>query len=217
LLEECLDDELGDDGSGFFIDCTEESFDGIVDYCKSNSIALCLHWDAKWEQESYVEYWVGGTYKAFFASGDGDVAVRLSQLLEHPSEMTIAEFVAKLEVPDFPLFEIVENDFCTDHLKEDMLKVAQVVLSVLGDNPNGGGCRAFWTPEEWTARNEEYGTDSILVLVHDGGDLAPACNWDYGNYELSDKLTTALNEAGFYYEQCTSWYSAVYRLPVAVV
>ena len=107
-----------------------------------------------------------------------------------------------------------KNDFRVDHLKGDELTVAKVVLRILGKNPSGG-CRAFWTAEEWLARNEKYGTDSVLVLVHDGGDLATVCNWDYGRYDLSEKLTEALKVAGYYYEQCTSWYSAVYRLPAA--
>jgi hypothetical protein len=108
LLEPCLDDELDDDGSGAFIECTCHDFDDIVDFCKSNGIALSLHWDAKWEQDSSVDYWVNGEYKQFFAAGDGDIAVRLAELQEHP-EMTIAEFIAKMDIPDFPAFEIVES------------------------------------------------------------------------------------------------------------
>lgn len=107
LLEGCLDSELGEDGSGAFIECTCEDFDGIVDYCKSNGIALSLHWDAKWENDSSVDYWVDGEYKQFFAAGDGDIAIRLAELQEHP-DMTIAEFIAKMDIPDFPHFEIVD-------------------------------------------------------------------------------------------------------------
>jgi hypothetical protein len=66
-----------------------------------------LHWDAKWEQEANVECWVNGQYKQFFAAGDGDIAVRLAELKEH-SEMTIAEFIDKMQIPEFPHFEIVD-------------------------------------------------------------------------------------------------------------
>jgi hypothetical protein len=55
-----------------------------------------------------VDYWVNGEYKQFFAAGDGDIAVRLAELEEHP-EMTIAEFIAKMDIPEFPLFEIIET------------------------------------------------------------------------------------------------------------
>lgn len=108
LLEECLDDCIGGDGSGAFVECTESDFQEIVEYCKSNSIALSLHWDAKWEQDSIVEYWVDGIYKQYFAAGDGDIAIRLGELQEHP-EMTVAEFIAKMKIPDFPNFEFIES------------------------------------------------------------------------------------------------------------
>lgn len=107
----------------------------------------------------------------------------------------------------------VRDDFRTDHLEGDSLKIATIIKDVIGEDVSGGGCRAFWTPGEWLARGEEYGTDSVLVLVHDGGDLAPFCNWDYCRYDLSERLQNALGKSGFFYEQCTCWYSAVYRVP----
>jgi hypothetical protein len=105
------------------------------------------------------------------------------------------------------------DDFRTEHLSGEALKIADIVRRVIGEDAFGGGCRAFWTPEEWRARKEEYGTDSVLILVHDGGDLAQYCNWDYEQYSLSGQLDEALTKAGYYCEQCTCWYSAVYRLP----
>ena len=109
LLEDCLEhgDELNEDGSAAFSECTGSDFQGIVEYCTSNGIALSLHWDAKWEQEANVEYWVDGEYKQFFAAGDGDIAIRLAELQEHP-DMTIAEFIANMEIPEFPIFEIID-------------------------------------------------------------------------------------------------------------
>ena len=109
LLDDCLEsgDELNDDGSAAFSECTGSDFRGIVDYCTSNGIALSLHWDAKWEQEANVEYWVDGEYKQFFAAGDGDIAVRLAELKEH-SDMTIAEFISKMQIPEFPILEIID-------------------------------------------------------------------------------------------------------------
>lgn len=107
----------------------------------------------------------------------------------------------------------VSDDFRTDHLEGDSLKVAKIIKDVIGGDASGGGCRAFWTAKEWASRGEEYGTDSVLVLVHDGGDLAPFCNWNYQQYSLTEQLAEALAKAGYYYEQCTCWYSAVYGLP----
>lgn len=70
-----------------------------------------------------------------------------------------------------------------------------------------GGCRAFYSPEEWGQRGEDYGTDSELVIVHDGGDLSVA-----GGYSpVWEKINAALHERGLWAEQCTGWYSAVYK------
>lgn len=74
-----------------------------------------------------------------------------------------------------------------------------------------GGCRVFYTPEEWKLRGEVYGRDSLLIVVHDGGDHAPAFNLDYGMYDISDKLREHMRKEGYMVEQCTSWYSAVYK------
>lgn len=75
-----------------------------------------------------------------------------------------------------------------------------------------GGCRTFYSPEEWTDRGEEYGTESVLVIVHDGGEVASVCNLDYERYELNGEMIDAMAEAGFFVEGCTCWYSAVYRV-----
>ena len=68
----------------------------------------------------------------------------------------------------------------------------------------------FWAPEAWKERGESYGCNSVLVLVHDGGALAPCCNWDYDS-PLREAFSDFLETLGLYCEQCTSWYSAIYR------
>ncbi|MFW3123836.1 hypothetical protein MMAG44476_39265 [Mycolicibacterium mageritense DSM 44476 = CIP 104973] len=75
---------------------------------------------------------------------------------------------------------------------------------------HGGGGR-FYTPEQWADRGEDYGTKSLLVVTHDGGDHARAFNLDYGNHQSHEALQNALGEVGMYVEGCTTWYSAVYR------
>ncbi len=51
----------------------------------------------------------------------------------------------------------------------------------------------------------------MLVVVHDGGDLAPVFNWAYERYALIEELRVELERVGLFAEQCTSWYSAIYR------
>jgi len=106
------------------------------------------------------------------------------------------------------------NDFDTSTLEGEARTIADTIVAFLtereGEAPSGGGCRAFYSPEAWEARGEDYGTESVLVLVHDGGALAPYCNYDYGAYGAIDALTEALEAHGYYVEACTCWYSAVY-------
>jgi len=70
----------------------------------------------------------------------------------------------------------------------------------------------FCDPADWKARGELYGLDSVLIVVHDGGALAPFCNHDYMNHKAMHRLAKRLAKSKFYIEQCTSWYSAVYKL-----
>ena len=81
----------------------------------------------------------------------------------------------------------------------------------LGETPYTGGCRAFYTAQEWAARGERYGTRAELVVVHDGGDLALFFNPDRGGWESTEAMNTALMQMGYYAEPCTGWYTAIYR------
>jgi len=67
-----------------------------------------------------------------------------------------------------------------------------------------GGCRAFYSPEEWRKRGEKYGVNSELVIVYDGGDVRAVCGMGRG--PVDDRLKAL----GLYIEECTGWYSAVY-------
>jgi hypothetical protein len=92
-------------------------------------------------------------------------------------------------------------------------KAAETIIThVCADFPDasGGGCRAFYTPDEWRARGEQYGADAELIVVHDGGDLAPYFSYDECCYDLLEGMVEALSPTGTYAEQCTCWYTAIY-------
>ena len=101
-------------------------------------------------------------------------------------------------------------DLDISHLLPHQQVIAKAVLRALPKDATGGGCRAFYTPKEWAERREEFGRESLLILCHDGGSLAPACNWAYENLAARERLRRSLEKIGLYVEQCTSWYSAVY-------
>lgn len=85
------------------------------------------------------------------------------------------------------------------------------VIAAFGKDASGGGCKAFYTPAEWAERGEEYGTRSELIVVYDGGCLRPFFEHEGMNSSLIDSLVDVLAEIGVYSENCTGWYSAVYK------
>lgn len=107
------------------------------------------------------------------------------------------------------------DDFNTQDLTKEQKRIADAVIRVISDEhgkpPHGGGCKAFYTPDEWSGRGECYGTNSELIVCHDGGDQAPFFNLDYMNTQAWEKMCEALEQIGYWVEQCTSWYSAVYK------
>jgi len=62
------------------------------------------------------------------------------------------------------------------------------------------------------ARGESYGRDSLLVVVHDGGEVAPYFNLDYCQHGSWEAMDAHLRKHGVYAESCTSWYTAIYPL-----
>ena len=90
-------------------------------------------------------------------------------------------------------------------------KILEAAEQVLGTKVFTGGCRAFYSPEEWRRRKEEHGGNSVLVVVHDGGDLAQFFDYALGGYRAIERMQDALKTLGLFAESCTPWYSAIYR------
>ena len=98
-------------------------------------------------------------------------------------------------------------------LNPDGKKAAKAILALLTTeltSPSGGGLPAFYTPEEWLNRGEDYGQGSVLIVCHDGGDQARFFDLAYCQYDAHERMRAHLEQLGLYAEQCTGWYSAVY-------
>ncbi len=88
----------------------------------------------------------------------------------------------------------------------------KAIIKALGDNTDTGGCKTFYSPAEWKARGEEYCTRAELIVVYDGGSVAPYFEYDYGQYPLIELMNKALEEVGLYSEPGTCWYSGIYPI-----
>jgi len=97
-------------------------------------------------------------------------------------------------------------------------KAAHCILETMGAKDieksgfTTGGCKLFYSSKEWRERGESYGRNSILVVVHDGGDAFNWFNQDGGCFALTDKMDEELGKIGCYAEPCTGWYTAVYAV-----
>ena len=113
---------------------------------------------------------------------------------------------------------IEPKGFEVKHLKKGKTRtIAKEIRNFILRNvpqASSGGNTTFQNPQEWQNKGEKYGIHSDLVVIHDGGDMAAFCNSDYGQYGKMEKLANFLNEKGFFIEECTSWYSAVYPLDI---
>jgi len=78
-----------------------------------------------------------------------------------------------------------------------------------------GGCKAFYSPQEWKERGEKYGLKSHLIIVYDGGELTSFFNADHAmmdGFRKYEFMRTELKDSKTYSEECTGWYSAVYEI-----
>lgn len=83
-------------------------------------------------------------------------------------------------------------------------------LQDVGGDFAGGGT-VFYTPEEWARRGERVAPGSALVIVHDGP-LATFFSYDYSDYDAIEGMREALQRAGFFSEQDSTWHSNVFPL-----
>jgi hypothetical protein len=111
-----------------------------------------------------------------------------------------------------------EENAIPEGLSELGRKAAEAIVAhatkVLGHHPDTGGCTTFYTPQHWTERGEEYGCGDELIIVYDGGDMAPFFNLDYMAYDLYEGMREAVEKAcdnKAYIEACTGWYSALVK------
>lgn len=100
-----------------------------------------------------------------------------------------------------------------DNLSEDGKRAYKVIMASMVDGINNpGGCKTFYSPQEWEARGELYGLRSELIVVYDGGDVRTYFEYDGLNDNLMEHMRVALANAGLYHESCTGWYGAIYEL-----
>jgi hypothetical protein len=110
-----------------------------------------------------------------------------------------------------------KQDVRPEGLTPDGVKAYETVIKHLKRNGSKvqGEVRAFWNPtEEHSQKCFEYGLDSLLIIVYDGdNDIGRffSRSSDYAHFKSQEPMCQALEKAGFYTEECSTYYCAVYK------
>lgn len=114
------------------------------------------------------------------------------------------------------------NDFdIPDTLNDNAKKIAKAITKhitnhiakVYDQEPSGGGCRAFYSPQEFLEKGiiSEIKDNMELIICHDGGDADPFFNDDYQKYSWIEGMNNTLREFGVCAERYNSWFSIIFR------
>lgn len=103
-----LEDDLDDDGTGVFCECTGSDFTDLRAYCKEKGVALAIYWDAKWEYGATVEFHIDGKEYNFDTDSNGRIVITVDEL-ESNKHLSIQQFIDSLEIPEFPELEVVND------------------------------------------------------------------------------------------------------------
>lgn len=111
MLENSInaDDCISEAGFLQFHECTPADMESLVGYCRENSIPLSITWEAKWDLGGYAEFWIGGEYKTFHVTANGELCFTLEEL-ENSGTDSIRDFISRQIVWVLPRLEISDSD-----------------------------------------------------------------------------------------------------------
>ena len=102
-------------------------------------------------------------------------------------------------------------DEATSTLSPSQRLLAEVIWSYACDdagNVDTGGTQPFYSPQEWRQREEEWGTESLLIVVYDG---VPTLRRAICFGTQPQALYNELQGLGAWSEEATGWYSCVHQ------
>ena len=107
------------------------------------------------------------------------------------------------------------DDFRTSHLRGDAKKLAEAIKTLVrdmnGSHPDGGGSTAFVSPAQRRRLGYDVSKNVVLVLGHDGGDLAPYLNPYYDHVEGYKAMRDLIRRMGYGIEMENSAITHLYK------
>ena len=123
--------------------------------------------------------------------------------------MNFSDFIATT------LKQKVSEDFRTSHLRGPAKTIAEAITKLIRNDikgePTGGGCQAFLTPTSRRSQGFYVPKEVVLVLLFDGGSLAPYMNPDYGYTKGFDAMQGLLYRMGYWTERENNVEAHVYK------
>lgn len=98
------------------------------------------------------------------------------------------------------------------NVKDAISDLRLLAGSMCGRPPSTGGCKAFYSPQEWRDKGWVVDENVLCVVCHDGGDLAPLFNLDYQDYKAFDQMDQIFRRRGLYAEAINSTQSNIYTI-----
>lgn len=109
----------------------------------------------------------------------------------------------------------------TGDLDAPGIAARDAILALLAERGISDRHLGFYSAAAWKDRGESYGTESALVVVHDGAPAGFLLSMDKAYwrarpgidcYEGYEALQARLLPLGLYLQDCTVWYSAIYPI-----
>jgi hypothetical protein len=130
---------------------------------------------------------------------------------EFESEQTWAELAEKRGI--IPLEEeLAIPDDIPQNVKNALLELRGFAGSLWDRPAVTGGCKAFYSPQEWRDNGWQVNEKVLCVVCHDGGDLAPLFNLDYQDYKAFDKMDQIFRRRGLYAEAINSTVTHIHTI-----
>lgn len=171
-------------------------------------------WFAQHPEQDLVVFWEGLTDILDFCSDGKWEEEQDPQANWVPdSQLVLDQLVAEGVLAPFkaPPPQLPYTSLPYDCLKQTVIQAAVEVMYDTDKADILSDCQ-FYTPAQWAERGEEFGLNSQLVLVHDGGWMSYMLNLGHEAYSLYDAFAARMQELlpDYHFEQCTNWYSALY-------
>lgn len=109
LCKDITDHDLDEYGLGWFNECVTADMEELRAFCRENNIAISIQWDAKYEFDGSIQFFIGDDFREYLCTNAGQITAVVSDMEKH-SEMTVGDYIKSLGIPELPPLEIIPSE-----------------------------------------------------------------------------------------------------------